>query len=112
MFLSLLLVTLILASGVSWAVSCAFSQPIESILGRIIADPISRAWVRHMKFAILVVGISAGVRIHELERYITPNTWQERARIIELTSEHWVLEVYRTIVETLQGIAWMLLCSS
>ena len=109
MFLTLLLVTLLLALAVSFAVSLAFSRPISSILGRIIADEISTAWVRYLKFAILVVGVSSGVRIHALERYITPNQWQEKPRIIELTSERWVLELYRTAIETLQGIAWMLL---
>jgi large-conductance mechanosensitive channel len=109
MFLTLLIVTLALAAAVAWIVSRAFSKPIESILGRIIADEISLAWLKYLKFAILVVGISSGVRINELERYITPNQWQKGAEIIALTNERWVLEVYRTIIETLQGIAWMLL---
>jgi hypothetical protein len=26
-----------------------------------------------------------------------------------LTNERWVLEVYRTVIETLQGLAWALL---
>ena len=34
---------------------------------------------------------------------------KDKAQIIALTAERWVLEVYRTIIETLQGIAWMLL---
>ncbi|WP_298141789.1 hypothetical protein [uncultured Acinetobacter sp.] len=29
--------------------------------------------------------------------------------IIQLTQERWVLEIYRTVVETLQGLAWMML---
>ena len=88
-----------------------FSKPIERILTRIIADDISQAWLRYMKFAILVVGVSSGVRIHALERYITAPQWMEKDKteIIALTAERWVLEVYRTVIETLQGIAWMLL---
>lgn len=109
MFLTLLLVTLLLAATVSWVVARAFNKPIVSILDRVIADQISAAWVRYLKFAIIVTGISSGVRIHELERYITPNQYQEKAEVIALTPERWVLEVYRTIIETLQGIAWMLL---
>jgi hypothetical protein len=31
-----------------------FAKPIDSILKRIIADEISAAWLRYMKFAILV----------------------------------------------------------
>ncbi len=111
MFVALLAVTLLLSALVSWLVSRAFASPIARILERIIADGISSAWLKYMKFAILVVGISSGVRIHELERYITAPQWvePEKARIIALTPERWLLEVYRTVIETLQGIAWMLL---
>ncbi|RYZ70201.1 MAG: hypothetical protein EOP92_41710, partial [Lysobacteraceae bacterium] len=85
MFLTLLLVTLLLAATVSWVVARAFNKPIVSILDRVIADQISAAWVRYLKFAIIVTGISSGVRIHELERYITPNQYQEKAQVIALT---------------------------
>lgn len=111
MFLSLLIVTLLLSALVSWGVIRMFDHPIDRILGRIIAEDISGAWLRYMKFAILVVGISSGVRIHELERYITAPHWmdKDKAQVIVLTHERWILEVYRTVIETLQGIAWMLL---
>lgn len=109
MFLLLLLITLLLAAGVSYAVARAFGAPLDAILKRIIADEISTAWLRYMKFAILVVGISSGVRIHQLEKYIAPMRWEKEPRIMELTFERWVLEIYRTVIETLQGIAWMLL---
>ena len=109
MFMTLLLVAFLLSSAVSGGISRAVSQPMQSILARIIADPISEAWVRYLKFAILVVGISSGVRIGEIERYISPNNWQEKPEILALTNERWVLEVYRTVIETLQGVAMMLL---
>jgi hypothetical protein len=109
MFLALLLVTFLVASVVSLLVARAFAKPLDSILKRIIADEISAAWLRYLKFAILVVGISAGVRIYELEKYITPQQWDKEAKIVQLTSERWVLEIYRTVIESLQGIAWMLL---
>lgn len=109
MLLTLLAVTLVLAAGVSLIVAKAFSGPISQILDRIINDKISAAWVRYLRFAILVVGISSGVRIYDLERYITPYSRDLGAQAIDLNLERWVLEVYRTIVETLQGIAWMLL---
>lgn len=109
MFITLLAVTLALSFVISAVVAHAFSQPIDSILKRIIADAISAAWLRYLKFAILVVGVSAGVRIYELEKYITPQQWDKDSRIIELTSERWILELYRTVIEALQGIAWLLL---
>lgn len=109
MFLTLLLVTLVVATAVSALTARAFSAPIERILNRIIADDISSAWLRYMKFAIVVVGVSAGVRIYALEKYITPERSDDKEYIVALTGERWVLELYRTVIETLQGIAWMLL---
>ena len=63
-------------------------------------------------FAGLVVGTSSGIRIYDMEKYISPihyDTEQKQAIILSLTQERWVLEIYRTIVETLQGLAWMML---
>jgi len=109
MFLTLLFVTLVLAALVSILAARAFSQPLQHILQRLIADPIYAAWQRYMQFAIVVVGISSGVRIYDLERYITPVPNDKEAVVLSLTSERWVLELYRTVIETLQGVAWMLL---
>lgn len=109
MFISLLVVTLFIALSVAVIVACLFNKPVSNILNRIIADEISSAWVKYLKFATIVVGISSGVRIYDLERYITPHAYDKDPEIIILTSERWILEVYRTIIETLQGIAWLLL---
>lgn len=109
MFLTLLLVTFAVAVAVALLVSRMFTQPIDMILKRIIADAISAAWLKYMKFAILVVGISSGVRIYELEKYIVPARFDKENKLLELTSERWILEIYRTIIATLQDIAWMLL---
>jgi hypothetical protein len=109
MFITLLAVTFVIAVFVSFIVARMFTQPISGILNRIITDDISAAWLKYLKFAIYVVGISKGVRVWELERYINPGRHDDKARILELTQDRWVLEVYRTIIETLQGIAWMLL---
>lgn len=108
MFITLLIVTFVIAFGVSTLVANFFRQPIDKILGRIITDEISKAWSKYLLFAIYVTGISSGVRIWELEKYITQPQY-EGAKIISLTGQRWVLEVYRTIISTLQGIAWMLL---
>src|SRR5690606_40027064 len=70
---------------------------------------ISYAWTMYLRFAVLVVGISSGVRIFQLERYITPPYGPEQGEILSLTSERWILEIYRTVIGTLQGIAWVLL---
>lgn len=109
MSIVLLLITLLLAVAVSMAVIYLFSKPLDNILKRIIADEISAAWLMFLKFAILVVGVSAGVRIREIEKYAAPLRGDKEARIFDFTFERWVLEIYRTAIETLQGIAWMLL---
>jgi hypothetical protein len=108
MFLTLLAVTFAVAFFVTTLVVFFFSKPINKILARIISDEISSAWSRYLKFAIYVTGISAGVRIYALEKYITKPA-AEHAEIVALNPERWVLELYRTVISTLQGVAWMLL---
>lgn len=109
MFYALLLVTFAVAAGVSWLSVRIFSKPADVILKRIIQDDIYHSWLTYLKFALYVVGISAGVRIHELEQYISPQDWKREGQVLVLNAERWTLEVYRTIIETLQGVAWVLL---
>jgi ABC-type xylose transport system permease subunit len=109
MFLTLLLVTFLIAAGVSMAVARSFDQPIRRILSHIVVEDITYVWSRYISFAILVVGISSGVRIYELERYITPMGSPDRYDALVLTRDRWVLEIYRTVIGSLRGIAWMLL---
>ena len=107
MFFTLLLVTFALSILVSIGVVKAFSKPVAAIFSRIIKDSISAAWTKYITFAAFVVGVSSGVRIYELERYISAP--DKRVDILALNSERWTLEVYRTIVGTLQGLAWLYL---
>jgi large-conductance mechanosensitive channel len=107
MFITLLLATFLISMAVATIIVIVFNKPIESILRRIVQDEISRAWARYLKFAVYVVGVSGGVRIWDLERYITQRV--VNTEILQLTTERWVLEVYRTIIGTLQSVAWMLL---
>ena len=109
MFITLLAATFIISFVVSTIVVLFFSRPLDKILDRIISDQISKAWSKYLKFAIYVTGISSGVRIWDLEKYITKSQVYKDAEIVQLTTERWVLEVYRTIIGTLQGVAWMLL---
>ncbi|WP_425915693.1 hypothetical protein [Acinetobacter sp. TSRC1-2] len=111
MFYYLMICTFVLALLVSFAVMKIFSHSINQILARIINDPIHEAWAKYTKFAGMVVGTSSGIRIYDMEKYITPLTYTDNDKkiVIELTQERWVLEIYRTIIETLQGLAWMML---
>ena len=108
MFITLLGVTFVISLVVSFLVVLLFSKPLDKILAKIISDEISSAWAKYLKYAVYVVGISTGVRIWQLKQYIEPPT-MENAQMITLDMNHWVLEVYQTIIGTLQGIAWLLL---
>jgi len=107
MFITLLAVTFLIALIVTFIVARIFQGAIGGILERIFADKISAAWQRYVTFAIYVVGISGGVRIWDLEKYISPHGPNEPQLV--LNRDRWVLEVYRTIIETLQSTAWLLL---
>jgi hypothetical protein len=107
MFVSLLIVTFLVAALTSFLITRLFGKSVRKILGRIIAEELSSAWTRYLTFAIYVVGISGGVRIWDLEKYISPRG--EEAEILVLNADRWTLEVYRTVIGTLQGVAWMLL---
>ena len=106
MFITLLAVTFGIALVVTTIVARVFQKSITGILGKIFIPEIAAAWQRYMSFAIYVVGISGGVRIWDLEKYITP---RKDEPAVVLNTDRWVLEVYRTIIETLQATAWLLL---
>ncbi len=107
MFLTLLVVTFAVAIGVAHFVARVFDKPVAAILQRLVAEELSGAWHKYIQFAIYVVGISGGVRIWELEKYITGRAKDEQP--VVLTSDRWILELYRTVIQTLQSTAWMLL---
>lgn len=107
MFFTLLLATFVVALLVSYGVVKLFDSSINAILTRIINADISAAWHRYITFAAFVVGVSGGVRIYSLERYINPPSSDESQ--LALNAERWTLEIYRTVVGTLQSIAWMYL---
>ncbi len=108
MFLTLLLVTFLISGAVSYLIVLLFTPPIARILCRIIVDDIATAWMTYIKFGLYVVGISSGVRVYELEQYITRPIGVDGA-IVPLTPERWVLEVVRTVIGVLQGLAGVLL---
>ena len=107
MIITLLVVTFIVAFAVAWIVVLIFTKPIEGILSRVIPDEISSAWSRYLKFAIYVVGIGGGVRVWSFEKYLTLQ--EPYKEIVPLTSDRWVLEIYQTIIGTLQSTVMLLL---
>jgi hypothetical protein len=107
MFVWLLIVDFLLAFAVCFIVTLIFKSPLNKILHRLITDEIYSVWTKYIIFAIYVVGISTGVQVWNLEKYISPSG--DNKTILTLNTDRWILEIYRTIIGTLQGIAWMLL---
>jgi hypothetical protein len=105
-FLHLLLVTFLIAAATSTGVALLFARPIHKILARLVSETLAPIWQRYILFAIYIVGISGGVRLWDLERYITPD---KEGTLLVLNSDRWLLEVYKTVMGALQSVAWMLL---
>ena len=51
-----------------------------------------------------MVGVSGGVRLWSLEKYL-----EDKPGTPALDGARWTLEIYRTLIDTLQSIAWLLL---
>jgi hypothetical protein len=102
-----MLVTFLVALLVCYIVSRLFNDSIYKILNLIVPEAINQAWLKYIKFAIYVVGISGGVRVWDLEKYITSR--YENREVVQLTTERWTLEIYRTLIGSLQSIATVLL---
>ena len=106
MFVKLLIVTFIVALAMSAFVAVLFSRPIGRILDRLVSKELATTWHRYILFATFVVGITGGARLWEIEKYITPN---KEGKLLQLTSDRWIIEVYKTVIGSLQSTAWMLL---
>ncbi|MCL6264005.1 hypothetical protein [Craterilacuibacter sp. RT1T] len=106
MFYALLGATLLVALVTSLITAKFFDGAVGKILSRIVGDELADAWRRYLRFAVIVVGVSGGVRLWELEKYVTAT---RESAALELNGMRWTLELYRTLIETLQSIAWMML---
>ena len=107
MFVALLVASFVLALIMSATVAWLFAKPIDGILHRFVGDRISATLSKYLRFATVVVGISAGTRVRPLEEYIAAPSYNKADLRSALTQEFWALELYRTFVATLQGIALM-----
>ncbi len=107
MVILLFVSTFIIAFAVATLVVTLFHKPIDDILKRVVPTEISYAWAKYLRFAMYVVGIGGGVRVWDMEKYLTvQDPYKE---IVPLTAYRWTLEVYQTVIGTLQSIAMVLL---
>ena len=105
MFIALLIVTFLIATAACAVVARAFSEPVAVILTRIVADELAMAWQRYVIFALYLLGINGGVRIWQLERFVRYG----QNDLPLLNADRWALEVYRTLIGSLQSLAVALL---
>ncbi|MEO5618267.1 MAG: hypothetical protein ABIS67_10880 [Candidatus Eisenbacteria bacterium] len=111
MFVILLAVTLGVALLTSGTVVFFFRKSIRQILDRIIGESVAQAWQKFLTFCLFVVGVSAGAQVWKLEQYLQPQPIgpEGKTRILTLDGPAIALEIYRTIIQVLQGMAWALL---
>ncbi len=112
-FLLLLIATLVTAIIVAALVITAFQKPVQMIFNKILGDELATAYRKFITFALFVVGVSSGVQVWKLERYLEPLVTSpdpEKAEaVITLTTERWGYEIYSAVIGTLGGLAWALL---
>ncbi len=108
MLITLLIFNFLVALLTCGIIAYFFKKTLDTIFQRLVKEDIYIAWSRYILFAIFVVGISGGVRIWELEKYLNTNE-KTGAYIYTLTAERWAIEIYRAIMGTLEATAWMLL---
>jgi len=106
MFLELLLITFLIAAVTATGVVLLFSRPIKKTLIRLVTEELAPIWQRYILFAIYVVGISGGVSVRGIEKYITPD---KAGKLLVLNADRWIIEVYKSVIGALQSVAWMLL---
>jgi len=106
MIITLLAVTFVIALAVSLLIATLFRAPVRAIMRRIVADQLGEAWVRYLTLAIVVIGVSGGVQVWNLEKYLNPA--KDQLPLV-LNGDRWVLEIYRTVIGTAQAVTWMLL---
>jgi len=110
MFYVLLLTTFAVALATAIVTVRFFDAALSGMLQRIVGAELAQPWHKYLRFAIVVVGVSGGVRLWELEKYLGGNRpGAQPSSTMVLSLERWTLEIYRTLIETLQSIAWMLL---
>ena len=107
MVIAIFLTSVVLAFGVAYGVARLARDVIEALLQRFISQELSEAVTRYLGFAIMVVGVASGSRVRLLEDFIGAPAYNREALNAQLTQEVWVAAMYHTVVESLEGIAWL-----
>jgi ABC-type xylose transport system permease subunit len=108
MFVLLFLVTLVVAFGVSYGIAKGSQHPMESVLHHFFAPHISAAFAKYLQLAIVLVGVCAGTRVRALQEHISATDYNKHAMLDQMTQEFWVMELYRTVIASFEGILWLI----
>ena len=110
MFVLLFLASFVVSLALSLFIAYISRDAVDSILRRFVADDAVRVgFEKYIRFGIVVVGIVGGTRVRALQEYIAAASWNKAALEAALTQEVWVMEMYRTIIGTLEGLVLLLL---
>jgi ABC-type xylose transport system permease subunit len=107
MVIAIFLTSVVLAFGVSFGVARLAKDVMEALLRRFISQELSEAVTRYMGFAVMVVGVASGSRVRLLEDFVGAPVYNRDALNAQLTPEVWVAAMYHTVLESLEGVAWL-----
>ncbi|AUH52734.1 hypothetical protein CXB49_19030 [Chromobacterium sp. ATCC 53434] len=108
MFYVLFTTILILVIATAVAAARFFDPAVAKILGRTLGQDLAEAWRKYVFFAIVVSGISGGVRQWSLQQYLPPAPGKGSTQL-PLSGERWMLELFQAFISTLMSIAWVVL---
>lgn len=110
MFVALFGASFLLALVLSVTIAWLSREAIDTILRRFVAGSVvRRGFEKYIRFAIVVVGISGGTQVKPLQEFISASQYNKAALQAALTQEFWAMELYRTVMGTLEGTAGLLL---
>ncbi len=96
MFITFLVVNFAVALMVGVMIVLPFRKPLLNLMRRRFSEEASVVWEKYLALAIIIIGITVGTRVWELEDYV-PSVGS-----LELTSDLIAIEVYKTTIATLQ----------
>ncbi len=105
------IVSFLVAALVSFGVMIAFARILSTIFGDIFRERLSigDAFIRFVKYATLLVGVSRGAIAHQLQFDIWSHydTIKELASNLDFNRVAWLTATYVTVIETLRALAYM-----
>lgn len=96
MFLRLLVLTFLASSLICIAAVALFWKPLGTTLRNSLSEGAASIWLRGIALCVVVIGVSVGTRIWDLERYVQGAE--------ALSTDAMALEIYRTAMATSQAV--------